>query len=657
LQEVLRRQPSGGMLHLHADGTELFQTYAALRADAEHILSGLRGLGLVPGDKVLFQLDRTEDFIAGFWGCVLGGFVPVPVSIAPTYQSVNGTLTKLHAAWEMLNHPPIVSGQQLAPALQNLPNLLNFQGLRVASLTELRAAGPDSQWHPSRPDDLALLLLTSGSSGTPKAVMLQHQNLIARSAGTIQKHGYSAEEVTLNWFPLDHVGGIVMFHLRDILLGCRQLHAPIEFILEQPLRWLDCIEKHHVTLTWAPNFAYSLINDQAAAIGERKWDLSSLKFILNAGEAIVARTTRRFMTLLAPHGLRDDCMHPAWGMSETSSACTYSDRFRVESSSDADAFVCVGEPIPGASIRVVDAQDQCVNEGETGRLQVRGEQITTGYYGNAKLNAESFTADGWFKTGDLATIIKGQMTITGREKDVIIINGINYYSHEIEAVVEQIAGIEPSFTAATAVREAGSETDKLAVFFHTQHTDPLEITVITREVRSRIVTGAGVNPSYLLPVGKEEIPKTAIGKIQRAQLRKRFEAGEFKELLARQASTLTSSHAYVAPRTDWEAKVAELWQTILGVPRVGVRDDFFELGGHSLLATQILSRLREQFNVNLTLRHLFEAPTVAQMCAAVEKCFIEEASDEELAKQLAELDGLSDEEVSRMLSTEKEAAL
>ena len=102
-----------------------------------------------------------------------------------------------------------------------------------------------------------------------------------------------------------------------------RIHAPIERVLEDPLRWLDWIERFRVTLTWAPNFAYSLINDQAAVVANGHWDLSSLKFILNAGEAIVARTTRRFLTLLAPHGMRGDCMHPAWGMSETSSAFTY----------------------------------------------------------------------------------------------------------------------------------------------------------------------------------------------------------------------------------------------------------------------------------------------------------------------------------------------
>ncbi len=531
LKRAAQRAPEQGIVHIRCDGGEVFQSYAQLCRDAEAILGGLRRLGLMPGDKVIFQLDRTEDFLTAFWGCALGGFVPLPLAISPTYQSATGALAKLQNAWHMLGRPVVLAGDALEPAVRTLPRFLDLPDFRAASMSQLRSGGGDIHWHTSHEDDLVLLLLTSGSTGLPKAVMLNHRNLLARSAGTCQKHGYASDEVSLNWFPLDHVGGIVMFHLRDVFLACRQIHAPIELVLERPLRWLDWIDHHKATITWAPNFAYGLINDQAPAIQSGRWDLSSLKFILNAGEAIVARTTRRFLSLLAPHGLRGDCMHPAWGMSETSSAFSYSDRFRVETSSDSDPFVGVGEPLPGATIRIVDATDQCIGEGEIGRLQVKGSQVTPGYFDHPSLNAESFTSDGWFKTGDLGTLVDGQLTITGREKDVIIINGINYHGHEIEAVVEEIAGIEPSFTAATAVRDPGGETDKLAVFFHTQHTDPLERQVLAREVRSRIVTRVGVNPSYLLPLEKRDIPKTAIGKIQRAELRKRLESGEFEELL------------------------------------------------------------------------------------------------------------------------------
>ena len=159
----------------------------------------------------------------------------------------------------------------------------------------------------------------------------------------------------LNWMPLDHVGGVVMFHLRDVFTAGTQIHAPTHMVLGQPLKWLDWIDRYRATITWAPNFAYGLVNGQADAIREGRWDLSSMRFILNAGEAIVAKTTRRFMQLLAPHGLSATSMYPAWGMSETCSAVTFSHDFSRATTGDEDTFVSVGRPVPGVALRIADA--------------------------------------------------------------------------------------------------------------------------------------------------------------------------------------------------------------------------------------------------------------------------------------------------------------
>ncbi|HEX2270162.1 MAG TPA: SDR family oxidoreductase, partial [Pyrinomonadaceae bacterium] len=301
------------------------------------------------------------------------------------------------------------------------------------------------------------------------------------------------------------------------------------------------------TITWAPNFAYALINDRLADKGSRHWDLSSLRFILNGGEAVVARTARRFLELLAPYGLPATAMHPAWGMSETCSGVTYSDRFTRESTSDDDSFVEVGGPIPGISIRITDAQDQPVGEETIGRLQVRGISVLSEYYNNPEINQQSFTKDGWFITGDIGFLRDGRLTITGREKDVIIVNGANYYSHEIESVVEEIEGVEVSFTAACSVRQPGSDTDRLAIFFHTSSADWTQRLSLINEVRQRVVRSIGVNAEFVIPVEQDEIPKTAIGKIQRSLLVERFNEGGFDTAL-RQIE-LQSGRGRILP--DW----------------------------------------------------------------------------------------------------------
>src|SRR5262249_36135719 len=149
----------------------------------------------------------------------------------------------------------------------------------------------------------------------------------------------------------------------------------------------------------------------------------------------------RFVELLMPHGLAPSAMRPVYGMSEISSGITYSSGFSLETTSDDDPFVSVGAPIPGDDLRIVDTEDRVLEEGDIGRLQIRGETVFSGYYGRPDLNAEVFTPDGWFVTGDLAFLRDGWLTITGREKDVIIVNGVNFYCHEIEAVAEEIDGV------------------------------------------------------------------------------------------------------------------------------------------------------------------------------------------------------------------------
>lgn len=556
LERAARVSPARGVVYIQHDGSETFQSYPALLEEAQRILAGLRDLGLKPRDKVLFQLERIQDFIPAFWGCQLGGFVPVPISIAPTYSGANSAVGKLQNAWQMLDRPVILTGKALAKAIRSLPDMADSADLRVATIDELRRCAADRAWHESRPDDLAILLLTSGSTGLPKAVMQSHGGLLSESAGTSRMNRFSAAEVSLNWMPLDHVGGIVMFHVRDVFLGCQQIHAVTELILQEPLRWLDLIARFRATLTWAPNFAFALVNAREEAIRERHWDLSSMRFILNGGEAIVARTARRFLQMLRPHGLPGTCMHPAWGMSETSSGVTYSDCFSVETTSDDDSFVEVGAPIPGFSMRIVDARDRLAREEEIGRLQVRGPSVTSGYYRNPGLTRNAFSADGWFETGDLGFLRRGRLTITGREKDVIIVNGINYHSHEIEAVVEEIPGVVVSYTAACPVRDRATDTDQLAVFFHPASNEDIALAGLLKTIRESVVKRIGITPEYLIPVEESDVPKTAIGKIQRTQLSQRFNAGEFGPVLKR--VDILSGNANTVPawfyRKVWRRK-------------------------------------------------------------------------------------------------------
>ncbi|MBW4628762.1 MAG: SDR family NAD(P)-dependent oxidoreductase [Brasilonema octagenarum HA4186-MV1] len=536
LAQVLQRAAQSstkGIIYIRPDGSEKVQSYGELWQDAQRILAGFKKLGLKPQDKVIFQIENNQDFICAFWGCVLGGFVPVPISIASTYEPTNSTASKLQNTWQILGKPLVLTSASLADNIDDLSKLLNLENFQIATIEKLRECEPDFNLHQSQPEDLAILFLTSGSTGIPKCVMLNHHNLLHMSAGTVLMNHFSSGDSTLNWMPLDHVGALVFLSIMAVDLGCHQIHVPTGLIVQNPLLWLDLIDKHQATISWAPNFAFSLICDRTFEIKQKHWDLSSMQFLVNAGEAIQAKIARNFLKLLHPHGLHSNAIHPAFGMCETCSGITWSDSFSLESSSDDSSFVELGSPIAGASLRIVDENEQIVTEGAIGRLQVKGASVTCGYYQNPQANQEVFTPDGWFNTGDLGFLHQGRLTITGRQKDVIIINGLNYYCHEIEAAVEEVKGVEVSYTAACAVRQPGINTDQLAIFFNTSLSDDDNLVTLLKEIRTSVVNKVGVNPDYLIPVEQKIIPKTAIGKIQRAQLSQRFNTGDFQSIIKR----------------------------------------------------------------------------------------------------------------------------
>ncbi|MEU3609683.1 AMP-binding protein [Streptomyces sp. NPDC035033] len=504
-----------GVTYIRPDGSELRQTYADLLDGASRVLAGLRAAGVRPGEKIVLQSADDPDLIAAFWACVLGGYLPLPVSADP--RTGPGLLERV---WTGYGRPRVLTGagQELTPAVTADRD---WHAAHLGDIPALRAAHePDRDWHEPDPGDPVVLLLTSGSTGVPKAVTLTHRNVLVRSAATARVNRLDQDTRTFNWMPLDHVGGLIMFHARDVFLGCAQVHAGIQWVLADPLRWLDAVSAHRADTTWAPNFAYALVNDRAGELEGRGWDLTRLRYIMNGGEAVRSGVVRRFLDLLAPYGLPATAMFPGWGMSETTAGVA--DCQFTEAAAGDDRYVPVGRPQPGTRIRVVDEHGEPVPWGTVGRLQVSGATVTSGYYDNPEQNRQSFTEDGWFKTGDLAYVEDGILTVTGRTDDVIQLGDVSYHGHEIEAAVEELAFVEPSYTVATPVTPEPGGPEEIAVFFHPRTGSVTEAE--TEQIRDRVAERLGVEVRHVLPVDKSEVPKTGIGKLRRAQLRQTFEA-------------------------------------------------------------------------------------------------------------------------------------
>lgn len=603
-------QTSGEILYLE-NGQEISQSYAQLLTQAEKCLFGLRQLKLLPGDKVILLLKNNCDILPAFWGCVLGGFIPVIMEVPPTYTDAHPALDKLRHIWEFLAKPLIITSEKLVSS--------SFQRSYVA-MSKLSNNATDTSYYKALPYDVAFISLTSGSTGIPKCIQLTHRNLITRARGTNLFNQHQPDDKILNWLPFDHIGSISDWHIRCLEVGCKVVYAQKDDVLGCPLNWLDLIAKYRITHSWSPSFAYSLVKDALQNDVARSWDLSCVKFLLTAGEAISSQSVQACLEKLAGYGLKKTAIRPAFGMAELGSGVTYYQPTEIaplnfhqldsssfeEISSRTNTFADLGAPIPGVAIRIVDSTGVVLSENAIGCLQVKGDVVFPGYYNYPQANVEAFS-DGWFNTGDLGFISNGGLAIAGRIKETIIINGANYYSHEIEQVVETVTGVESTYTAACAVQV--DTTEKLAIFFSCG-LEGEELLKLLRLIRQTVLTQIGINPSYLIPVAKDIIPKTAIGKIQRQQLSKLFELGEFDRIIGR--LELLTRKIVKTSMTEIESQIAQIWQQVLGFT-VGSESNFFELGGNSLLLLQVQHKLQTQFGKQLTVADMFKYATVKAM--------------------------------------------
>ncbi|GBF80262.1 SDR family NAD(P)-dependent oxidoreductase [Aphanothece sacrum] len=513
----------------------------------------LKNSGLTVQDKVIFQLSETSDIIAAFWGCILCGVIPVILAVPPSYENISNDINKICQVWELLEHPLIITNEFCKSEVKTLEKWLSNQTLNIKLIEELKAYSPQEYYYINQPEDIAFFSLTSGSTGMSKCIPLTHKNLLSRGRGTNELCGYSKDDIILNWLPFDHIGSISEFHIRCVDLGCDMVYVETDYILSRPLNWLDLINQYRITNSWSPNFAYTLINEALKKEPSQNWNLSCVKFVLTAGEAVSDTTVEEFINKLHnQYKFKKTAVRPAFGMAEMGSGITYYqgteehpllfhtiDKFSLNQTlkrvhpehPNGTTFTDLGLPISGISIRIVNQDNVLLPEDTIGHLQVKGDAVSPGYYKNPEANKKAFLKDGWFDTGDLGFIKDGHLIITGRSKETIIINGVNYYSHEIETVVDTIEVVEASYTAACAVKEDNSQTDKLALFFSTQLVTSEELKNLLKKIRQKVINNFGINPDYLIPLNKKEIPKTSIGKTQRSQLIERFRQGEFKDII------------------------------------------------------------------------------------------------------------------------------
>ncbi len=485
-----------------------------------------------------------QRFFAVWWGAILAGIRPLVVAAPEHYHERNGVAQKLYNVAHNFDELVVAADYDRVEDTQHWLG----DSKRVINADTLLKCNQPYQPMADNPDPVAFLQLTSGSTGTPKAIQITHQGILHHVASSAQFNGYTSDDVSLNWLPFDHVVPILTTHLKDVVLGIQQVQLPTQDVLTDPLLWLKAMSRYRVTFSWAPNFAYQRVLDALQSCdGALDLDLSCISILMNAGEQVLAPVVKSFSAALAPYGLRSDAVQPAFGMAEACTCMTYNNNastqlavyFRptedrsvvdvVSGHSHGQGFVDLGPVIPGVEVRITDEQNQVVKEGVIGRMQIRGPVITPGYLNNPDANAEAFVGDGWFNSGDLGFIWNQRLILTGREKEMIVVNGANFYCFELEQVATKVSGVLPTFVAATGVSmEQGANSDVLVLFYVAAETG-VDQTALERDVTARVIESFSVTPRYVLAVSEAEFFKTTSGKIQRGQFKKLFEGGHYRE--------------------------------------------------------------------------------------------------------------------------------
>jgi fatty-acyl-CoA synthase len=507
-------------------------TWGQVHERARRIAGGLATAGIGSGDAVP----------------VLAG---APAEIAPAGQGIwmrGATLTMLHqptprtdlqrwaeetaAVIKMIGAKAVVISDPFTAAAP----LLSQLGMRVLIIEQILDSNPIDPIE-TEDDDVALLQLTSGSTGSPKAVQITHGNIVSNAEAMFTGANVDLDtDVIVSWLPLFHDMGMTGFLTVPMFFGAELVKVtPMDF-LRDTLLWAKLIDKYKGTMTAAPNFAYKLFAKRLRKLAQPgQFDLSTLRWALSGAEQVEPADVEDLCEAGKPFGLRPEAILPAYGMAETTVAVSFSEcgTGLVVDEVDADLLAVLHRAVPatrgktrrlatlgrlldGLEARVVDEDGNVVSARGVGVIQVRGEPVTAGY---ATMGGFIAAQDdqGWYDTGDLGYLTEtGHVVVCGRVKDVIIMAGRNIYPTDIERAAARVRGVRPG--CAVAVRlDAGHPRETFAVAVEANSwLDPVEVRRIEHQVAHEVVAEVDVRPRNVVVLKPGVIPKTPSGKLRRA---------------------------------------------------------------------------------------------------------------------------------------------
>ena len=645
--------------------------YCDLLERAQLRLVQFQSLGMRPGDHVIILCADIGQFLEGFWACLLGGITAVPVAGGNSAEH----RLKLFRIAEKLQRPGLLTDartrQRLSEFAQSNSAIEAFESLNTRCVlcdesAQSHVAGKQAVIASPGENDTAFIQFSSGSTSTPKGVVLTHKNLLTNLRAIIVACQMTDEDHQLSWMPLTHDMGLIGFHLVSVLKDNDHSLMPTELFVRRPGLWLSESASVGATMLCSPNFGYQHLLKSFKPEKHDGLDLSRVRLVFNGAEPISEVLCHRFMDSLAPFKLSRRAMFPVYGLAEASLAVSFPsldtqseslvatlsiDRTclgvgqSIQLLPDAAAnravtFVSVGVPVPDVQLQIADSDGNELAEGVTGHIRILGDNVTGGYYAEPQLNAVTISADGWLDTGDLGFIHEGQLYITGRAKDIIFVSGQNVYPHDLEEIILQ-AGLAERGKLAVSSQPSPQTGEEHLLVFLLHRSEAAELEDKARGIVRLLSTAAGLAVHAVVAVPR--IPKTTSGKVQRYLLVESYGDDEFDvittaaperenlfkwsdEFDAASGLSAATNETFELADADGDIGAAETATRLLSICNAQVTelqvrpdDNLFDLGISSLTLAQIHAGIEEAWPDQVDITDLFDYPTVTELAAFLDQ--------------------------------------
>lgn len=567
LERIYSTCPDKPALHLlFANQPEQQFSYRQLLHQAGVFSTALQKAGIAPGEVVILILQHGQELIFSFFGAILSGAVP---SIMPfltekllpdQYRSSLEALFKITKPAAVITYADFLSEVTKSAAGSSVRKILISEEITKSqhSATQNHDAALEISHLPGahcKPADIVLLQHSSGTTGLQKGVALSHQAVFNQLSNYSQAINFTAEDVVVSWLPLYHDMGLIAGFLMPLLLGSTLvLMSPFEWV-RAPYRLFQAITKFKGSLCWLPNFAYNFCAQKIRQRDLVDIDLTSLRAVINCSEPMYWKSHQMFLERFSPFGLSPNALATSYAMAENVFAVTQGgihspvmidcieakvfsekriarpvneprEQIQALSSSLSEQdnglimyLLSAGKTIPGTSISIVDNDGTPLPERHIGRIVLKSDCMLSEYYHRQDLTEKAFL-DGWYVTGDLGYLANGELYVTGREKDLIIVGGKNVYPQDLERLAEETKGVYPGRVVALGVYNERNGTEDVVLIAEVENEASTE--AVASEIRARVTRGSDISLRFVHIVPRNWLVKTSSGKIARSANREKF---------------------------------------------------------------------------------------------------------------------------------------